>query len=127
MNISSTILTVGTALRHAEDGGARVHILLGGTWMIGTVVGVDSEGVVLQSADGDVTVVRLQAVNAVRVEQVSPDPRPAPAPDEHRRGDRSPRPGWHAGGADRAAGHTDLAEELLTRELAALRRERQPA
>ena len=49
MNHSSTILTVGTALRHAQDGSARVHVLLGGTWMTGSVIGVDGEGAVLSA------------------------------------------------------------------------------
>ena len=44
MHSSSTILTVGTALRHAQDGAVQVHVLVGGTWMTGLVIGVDGEG-----------------------------------------------------------------------------------
>ena len=71
MHNSSTILTVGTALRHAQDGAARVHVLLGGTWMTGSVIGVDGEGAVLESENGDTTVVRMQAITAVRVEKLA--------------------------------------------------------
>ena len=51
MHNSSTILTVGTALRHAQDGGVQVHVLVGGCWMTGLVIGVDGEGAVLEHRD----------------------------------------------------------------------------
>ena len=91
MHNSSTILTVGTALRHAQDGGVQVHVLVGGTWMTGLVIGVDGEGAVLETDDGDTTVVRIQAVTAVRVEQVirqqPAEPREEPAAPA--------APSWH--------------------------------
>jgi hypothetical protein len=69
MNATSTMLTVGTALRHAQDSGVRVHALVDGMWMSGTVAGLDGEGVVLLTPEGDTTVVRIRAVTAVRVER----------------------------------------------------------
>jgi hypothetical protein len=116
MNHSSTILTVGTALRHAQDGAARVHVLLGGTWMTGSVIGVDGEGAVLESDNGDTTVVRMQAITAVRVEELGKQkrrPKPAPA--------------WHEDGPDLSAERIYDPEEFLTRDIAEYHREPQPA
>ena len=84
MNITTKILTVGTALRHAHDQGVPVHVLVGMTWLDGTVIDVDGEGVMLESPTGDSLVVRIAGVTAVRVERshepsrVEPD-RPSPA------------------------------------------------
>ena len=107
MHNSSTILTVGTALRHAQDGAVQVHVLVGGTWMTGLVIGVDGEGAVLETDDGDTTVVRIQAVTAVRVEQVIRQRPPSSATSRPRRlrrrgtrrARRSPRTTWSATGS----------------------------
>ena len=116
MNHSSTILTVGTALRHAQDGSARVHVLLGGTWMTGSVIGVDGEGAVLESENGDTTVVRMQAITAVRVENLGAEKRrPQPASE------------WRDEGPDLSGERIYDPEEFLTRDLAEYRREPQPA
>ena len=112
MNNSSTILTVGTALRHAQDGAARVHVLLGGTWMTGSVIGVDGEGAVLESDNGDTTVVRMQAITAVRVEEL---------------GKRRPQAAWPEQGPDMSGERIYDPEEFLTRDLTEYRREPQPA
>lgn len=115
MNNSSTILTVGTALRHAQDGAARVHVLLGGTWMTGLVIGVDGEGAVLESDNGDTTVVRMQAITAVRVEEL---------------GKRRPQAAWRERGEqgpDMSSERIYDPEEFLTRDLTEYRREPQPA
>lgn len=69
MNITTTILTVGTALRHAHDQGTPVHVLVGTTWLDGDVVGVDGDGVVLVSPEGESIVVRMAGISAVRVER----------------------------------------------------------
>ena len=39
--ISSTMLSVGTLLRRAEDTGAAVRVLVQGTWLDGRVLGCD--------------------------------------------------------------------------------------
>jgi hypothetical protein len=75
MNFESMILSVGTALRRAQEAGMTVHVLVGGLWMTGRVTALDGEGVVITSAEGDTTVMRIQGVVAVRVE-----PMPTPLP-----------------------------------------------
>ena len=128
MHNSSTILTVGTALRHAQDGAVQVHVLVGGTWMTGLVIGVDGEGAVLETDDGDTTVVRIQAVTAVRVEQVirqqPAEPREEPA--------ASATPSWHPDSSqvtddDLVRDRIRDAADLFTRDLVSVHREPQPA
>jgi hypothetical protein len=63
--ISSTMLSVGTLLRRAEDTGARVSILVQGTWLEGRVIGGDGLGAVLDDGEGQ-ALVRLDSVTAVR-------------------------------------------------------------
>jgi hypothetical protein len=64
---SSTILTMGTALNRAHDHDAIVEVLVGGQWLTGEVAGVDGYGVVLVDAQNDHSVVRMDAISAVRV------------------------------------------------------------
>ena len=63
--ISSTMLSVGTLLRRAEDTGAEVSVLVAGSWLEGRVIGCDGLGAVLDDGDGQ-ALVRLDAVTAVR-------------------------------------------------------------
>ena len=63
--ISSTMLSVGTLLRRAEDTGAEVSVLVTGSWLEGRVIGCDGLGAVLDDGDGQ-ALVRLDAVTAVR-------------------------------------------------------------
>lgn len=61
---SSTLFTVGTLLRHAQDAGAPVRLLVSGVWMDGRIVAADGLGVVLD--DGELQVlVRLDSILAV--------------------------------------------------------------
>ena len=64
---SSTILTMGTALNRAHDHDAIVEVLVGGQWLTGVVAGVDGYGVVLVDAQNDHSVIRMDAIGAVRV------------------------------------------------------------
>ena len=64
---STTILTMGTALNRAHDHDAIVEVLVGGQWLTGVVAGVDGYGVVLVDAQNDHSVVRMEAISAVRV------------------------------------------------------------
>ena len=66
--ISSTMLSMGTLLRRAEDTGARVSILVQGTWLEGRVIGCDGLGAVLDDGDGQ-ALVRLDSVTAVRFQR----------------------------------------------------------
>jgi hypothetical protein len=63
--ISSTMLSVGTLLRRAEDTGAEVSVLVSGSWLQGRVIGCDGLGAVLDDGDGQ-ALVRLDAITAVR-------------------------------------------------------------
>ena len=54
--ISSTMLSVGTLLRRAEDTGAEVSVLVTGSWLQGRVIGCDGLGAVLDDGDGTVRV-----------------------------------------------------------------------
>ena len=67
MNITTTILTVGTALRHAHSNDVAVHVLCGTTWMTGRVIGLDGEGVALYTPDEETLVVRIAGISAVRI------------------------------------------------------------
>jgi hypothetical protein len=63
--LSSTMLSVGTLLRRAEDTGAEVSVLVTGHWLEGRVIGCDGLGAVLDDGD-EQALVRLDAVTAVR-------------------------------------------------------------
>jgi len=63
--ISSTMLSVGTLLRRAEDTGAEVSVLVADSWLRGRVIGCDGLGAVLDDGEGQ-ALVRLDAVAAVR-------------------------------------------------------------
>ena len=66
MHGSSTMFTVGTALRRAEDNHLPVEVLVHGQWLRGNVAGLDGEGVVL-STHSEHSIVRLESVSAVRI------------------------------------------------------------
>ena len=63
--MSSTMFSVGTLLRAAEDNGTAVRILVEGTWIEGTVLGCDGHGAVLDGGENGQFLVRLEAVSAV--------------------------------------------------------------
>jgi len=63
--ISSTMLSVGTLLRRAEDSGVEVSVQVAGSWLRGRVIGCDGLGAVLDDGD-EQALVRLDAVTAVR-------------------------------------------------------------
>ena len=74
--MSSTMLSVGTLLRRAEETGAEVSVLVEGNWLCGRVIGCDGLGAVIDEGEAQ-SLVRLEAVTAVRfqraqVEDVDP-------------------------------------------------------
>lgn len=79
---SSTIYTIGTALRRAETNTLPVEILVGGHWLRGTVAGVDGHGVVL-TTHSEHSVVRLESISAVRIPETVPDAPVAESFDLH--------------------------------------------
>jgi len=66
MHSSSTLFTIGTALRRAEDNHLSVEVLVNGQWLRGSIAGMDGEGLVL-STHSEHSVVRLSAISAVRI------------------------------------------------------------
>lgn len=63
--MSSTMLSVGTLLRRAEDTGSEVRVLVQGCWLDGRVVGCDGIGAVLDDGNDQQVLVRLDSVVAV--------------------------------------------------------------
>lgn len=72
MHSSTTIFTVGTALRRAENNNLPVEVLVQGHWLRGTVAGIDGQGLVL-STHSEHAVVRLESISAVRVPETMAD------------------------------------------------------
>lgn len=70
--MSSTMFSVGTLLRRAEDTGAEVHVLVQGSWLHGRVVGCDGLGAVIDDGQ-DQCLVRLDSVVAVRFSRAQVD------------------------------------------------------
>jgi sRNA-binding regulator protein Hfq len=75
----STLYTIGTALNRAHDNEVPVQILVEGQWLTGMVVAVDGHGVVLNSDDLEHSVVRMEAVSAVRLFAAAPQRTPITA------------------------------------------------
>jgi hypothetical protein len=97
---SSTLFTVGTLLRHAQDAGAPVRVLVQGSWLDGRVVGADGLGAVLDDGNGQQVLVRLDSVVAVsfsRADIDAPDDAAA-APRSHGRRVREPIAAGPVGG-----------------------------
>ena len=84
---SSTLFTVGTLLRHAQDAGAAVRVLVANTWVDGVIVGADGLGVILDDGNGHQVLVRLDAILAVSFSRSQID-------EATGEGD-SARTGWH--------------------------------
>lgn len=78
--MSSTLYTVGTALRRAHDNRLRVALLVETHWLRGQVAAIDGHGVLLDLDEEDEhSVVRLESVAAVRVHGSMP---PTPRSDD---------------------------------------------
>lgn len=87
MSGDSTLYTIGTALNRAKDNEIPVRILVGGEWIAGQVVAVDGYGVVLNCEELEHSVIRVEAVSAVKIGSIAPirtpimaAARPMPAP-----------------------------------------------
>ncbi|MGN0065858.1 MAG: hypothetical protein ACI379_16605 [Nocardioides sp.] len=79
---SSTLFTVGTLLRRAQDQGVSVRALVEGQWVDGVPVAADSMGVILDAPDGQ-TLIRTEAITAVRFQRGAlEDPVPTEAHHE---------------------------------------------
>ncbi|MDR7254598.1 hypothetical protein J2X46_003591 [Nocardioides sp. BE266] len=69
----STLFTVGTLLRHAQDAAAPVRVLVSGTWLDGVIVGADGLGVILDDGNGHQVLVRLDSIVAVSFSRAAID------------------------------------------------------
>ncbi len=74
---NSTVFTIGSALRQAENDGVPVRLMVDGEWFDGEVAGLDGDGVLLESPDGEV-VVRLTSISVVRLIRMAQEAQPAP-------------------------------------------------
>ena len=70
--MSSTLYTIGTALRRAHDHHLEVALLVEGQWLRGGVAAVDGHGVIIELDEHEDSVVRLEAISAVRVRGTLP-------------------------------------------------------
>jgi hypothetical protein len=70
---SSVIYSMGTALDRAKEADMPVVVLVGNEWLRGRVLVVDSHGLVLETDAYEHCVVRLESVNAVRVDARAKD------------------------------------------------------
>ncbi len=70
---SSVIYSMGTALSRAKEQDLPVAVLVSTDWLRGRVLVVDSYGLVLETDSFEHCVVRLEAVNAVRVDSIVHD------------------------------------------------------
>lgn len=69
--INSTIYTIGTALNRAKEADVSVELLLAGEWVEGMINAIDGHGVVLVSAGGELSIIRMSSIDAVRVRQAA--------------------------------------------------------
>ena len=106
--MSSTMLSVGTLLRRAEETGAPVRVLVEGCWLDGRVIGCDGLGAVLDDDNGQQALVRLDSVAAVTFSRAQLDDETDTGAWHHshqqRRADRGrsgDQPGVGAGPLDR--------------------------
>ena len=71
--MSSTMFSVGTLLRAAEDNGVEVRVLVQGAWLEGRVIGCDGLGAILDDGQGAQFLVRLDSVVAVSFSRAQMD------------------------------------------------------
>jgi hypothetical protein len=93
----STLFTVGTLLRHAQDAGAPVRLLVQGTWLDGRIVGADGLGVVLDDGNAQQVLVRLDSIVAVSFSRADIDRDDDDAEDDARAHGRRRRDPIEAG------------------------------
>jgi hypothetical protein len=66
------LYTMGMALNRAHENGYAVRVLVDGTWLDGDIAAYDGTGLVIESADGVHSVVRVERIAAVTVLAQSP-------------------------------------------------------
>ena len=66
------LYTMGMALDRAQGNGYAVRVLVDGQWLDGDIAAYDGTGLVLESHDGQHSVVRVERIAAVTVLAQSP-------------------------------------------------------
>ncbi len=66
-SINSTLFTIGTALARAKDADVAVQLLVSGQWMHGVVGEIDGHGVMLIGDYDELSIIRVQQIDAVKV------------------------------------------------------------
>ncbi len=64
---STMLMTVGHALDRAKEDGLVVRMHIGGDWVTGRILNSDGHGVAVMETNGDLCVVRQDAINCVRL------------------------------------------------------------
>lgn len=64
---STMMLTVGQALDRARNEETVIRIQCAGEWITGRVVNTDSQAAVIADENGEVCVVRMDAISCVRL------------------------------------------------------------
>lgn len=98
MSKSSSLFTVGTLLRHAEDASAPVRVLVSNTWVDGIVIGADGHGVILDDGNGHQTLLKLDSIIAVSFSRAQIDD------PQHDEGGDDAHTAWHTERAPIEAG-----------------------
>lgn len=63
---SSMLLTFGPLLDRAQEQSAPVSILIGDQWIVGDVAARDGVGVLIITDKGEMALLRLEAISAVK-------------------------------------------------------------
>ena len=64
---STMMLTIGQALDRAQNEGTTIRINIAGEWMVGQVTNTDSQSVVMTDQNGDLCVLRMDAIACVHI------------------------------------------------------------
>jgi hypothetical protein len=70
-SFTSTLYTIGTALSRAQDSEVAVDLLVTGQWIHGRVSALDGHGVVLHGDDDELSIIRMESIDAVKVAQAA--------------------------------------------------------
>ncbi len=70
-SFTSTLYTIGTALSRAQDAEVAVDLLVTGQWIHGRVSALDGHGVVLHGDGDELSIIRMQSIDAVKVRQAA--------------------------------------------------------
>lgn len=83
---TTMMLTLGQALDRAQHEGTTVRIQVSGEWISGQVINTDSQAAMITADNGEICVVRMEAISCVRLpaeDRATPVPaQPTDSPSE---------------------------------------------